>query len=109
MKLANVVEVRDVTPHRSEPTPKRSRIEALLERYPAISDSETAEIRHFLATASHLDVGLLGGNEALSGKLAAFKKAHKRQLGLKLHEIALFLFVTVGPVAILFWRYLGSG
>jgi hypothetical protein len=114
MKIANVVEVRDID-RASEPTPqpdrlsRRGRVEQLLARYPRISEAETSEVRNFLATAGHLDVGLVAGNEALSANLAAFRKDHARHFRPKLHELALFLLVTAGPVAALFWRYLGQG
>ncbi len=108
MKIAKVTEVRDV-PLGSKlgDLGKRTHIEALLRRYPATSEAETGEIRHFLATGSHLDIGLVAGSDEFRDKVAAFRKEHRRHFSLKVHEILVFLLVTGGPIGTLAWRYLG--
>ncbi len=112
MKQANVVSVRDVAPADSAPArfgdfQKRQHIEGLLRRYPKTSEAETKEIIAFLATGNHLDVGLVSGSDELREKVARFRSEHSSHFRLKLHEVALFLLVTGGPVAALAWRYLG--
>ena len=112
MKTARIIEVRDVpasnaTAAEEGSKSKRQRIEELLRRYPATSEAETAEIRHFLATGSHLDVGLVSGSDEFREKVAAFKKQYRQHFRLKAHEVLMFLVAAGGPVAALFWRYLG--
>ena len=85
---------------------RRDPIEALLRRYPH-NDAETAEIRHFLATGSHLDVGLVAGSDEFKETVQRFRKEHAPYFRLKLREVAMFLLATAGPVGALFWRYLG--
>ena len=110
MKQANVVEVRDITASRPEvklgDPAKRDRIEQLLRKYPDTSEDEVAEIRHFLATGNHLDVGLVAGSDQLKEKVQRFRKEHRQHFRLKFREAMMFLFVTLGPISALFWRYL---
>lgn len=111
MKEANAMELRDV-PATTNAAPlggdkaKRQRIEELLRRYPGTSDAETAEIRHFLATGSHLDVGLVSGSDEFREKVSAFKKQHRQHFRLKAHEVLMFLVAIAGPIGALAWRYL---
>lgn len=110
MKHANVVEVRDVRASNDNVhlgnRQVRQDIEALLRRYPNIGEGDTAKIRNFLTSGSHMDVGLVAGNDELKEKVAAFRKAHCRDFRLRLHETAVFLLVTCGPIGALFWHYL---
>jgi hypothetical protein len=112
MKSANVVEVRDVTSIGSADVKlgncaKRQRIEELLREWPEIKDAETAEIRHFLATGSHLDVGLVSGSDELRETVERFRKQHQQHFRLNAREVFTFLLVTLGPIGAMFWRYLG--
>lgn len=110
MKLANAVEVRDVPA--SESTARygdrqlRQEMEDILRRYPNISEEDTATVLNFLRTGTHMDVGLVAGSDELKDKVRAFRKQHRRKLGLKWHEILLFVAATGGPAAAMFWRYL---
>ena len=109
MKQAKIVEVGDVPASNDNNLGNRKgrqEIEDLLRRYPNIGEGDTARIRNFLATGSHMDVGLVAGNDELKDKVIAFRKQHRRQLGLKFHEIVIFLVIAGGPVGALFWRYL---
>jgi hypothetical protein len=109
MKMANVVSLRDIvddTHPELNQAGQRGHIEELLRRYPDIREAETQEIVHFLATGRHLDVGLVAGNDAFVGKVAEIKRTHASRFRIKLHEAALFVLATVGPVAFLAVRYL---
>jgi hypothetical protein len=110
MKQATIVEVRDVPASNDNVhlgnRKLRQEVEELLRRYPSISEGETAKVRNFLATGSHMDIGLVAGSDELKEKVIAFRKQHRRQLGLKLHEVVIFLVIAGGPVGALLWRYL---
>ena len=112
MKTANVLEVRDVTSKGTHDSSrlgdkaKREHIEKLLRKYPDTKASETAEIRHFLATGSHMDVGLVAGSDEFAEKVRSFKRDHHGDFKLKAQEVALFVLVVLGPVAAMLWRYL---
>lgn len=112
MKYAKVTQVRDIEPgHRTSleegNTAKRKRIEQLLRNYPVTTEAETLEIRHFLATGSHLEVGLVSGSDEFREKVRAFRKDHRKHFRLKAHEVILFLAAIGGPIMTLIWRYLG--
>ena len=113
MKQATTTAVRDNTRTASNATSRlgnpdiRSRIEHLLRRYPDTSEAETGEVRHFLATGSHLDVGLVAGSDELADKVARFRSDHGGAFRLKMREIIGFVAIVGGPVTMLFWRYLG--
>jgi hypothetical protein len=112
MKSANVIEVRDVVSTGSADMKlgdraKRQRIEELLRKWPDTKEAETAEIRHFLATGSHLDVGLVSGSDELRETVQRFRSANHQHFRLKGREVFTFLLVTLGPIGAMFWRYLG--
>ena len=109
MKTANVISVRDITEDKHPELNRSSRrkdIEALLRRYPDIKAAETAEIVRFLATGSHLDVGLIAGNEELRDKVDAVRKANPAAFRIKLHEGLFFVLAVGGPAAFLLAKYL---
>jgi len=110
MKNANVLEARDVRASNDNihlgNRQVRQEIEALLQRYPNIGEGETARIRNFLTSGSHMDVGLVTGKDELKDKVAAFRKAHRQDFRLKLHEIGVAVIVTCGPLGALVWHYL---
>lgn len=111
MKMAKVVAVRDVPSANDDGfelnrTGRRKAMEALLRRYPQVSEAESAEILRFLSTGPHLEVGLVAGNDELAPKVAAFKREHQHHFRLKPWEVLTFLFVTLGPVLVLAYIYL---
>lgn len=81
----------------------RERIEALLQKYPDISDSESEEIFHFLRSAPHLEVGLLTAREGVRANLDAFRRRYRKKLGLSLKDYVTFLLVTALPLALFCW------
>ena len=84
-------------------TAPRERIEALLRKYPDLSDSESDEILHFLRTAPHLEVGMLTARDGVRAKLDAFRRRHKKTLGLSVKDYVTFLLVTALPLALFCW------
>ena len=102
MKMAKVVAARDVpSANDNHPelnqTSRRKAVEALLRRYPEVSEPESAEILRFLSTGPHLDVGLVAGNDELASKVAAFKREHHQHFRLKPWEVLMmFVLATLG-------------
>ncbi len=112
MKLANVIEVRDVpVPAGEDPSRigpgTRERIEELLRRYPGIDQSEAEEIRHFLSRGSHYEIGRVSGSDEFRDKVAKFREENASYFRLKWWEVMIFLGCTAGPTALLAWRFWG--
>jgi hypothetical protein len=82
------------------------RAEALLNRYPEISDRELDELIDIFPKLPILDVGLITGDERIAAKVADLYKAHgKRLKSSKTSLIILlvaFLVVPLATVAV-FW------
>jgi hypothetical protein len=106
VKTANVVEVRTVRaspnldPAYTKPQ-QRERAEKLLNAYPDISESETAEIVAFLAHGMHLDVGLVGARDEYREKIAAIRAAHPAAFRASPLSYLLFLLMLLVPLALL--------
>lgn len=63
---------------------ERTRIAALLSRYPHNSAEELADIAHwFHYTASALDVGLLASEETIAEQYRAYRTEHYDRFGMK--------------------------
>lgn len=109
MKSAKVISVRDIVEDNHPElnrSGRRMEIEALLRRYPAVKEWETAEIVRFLAIGSHLDVGLIAGNEELRPKVEAVRKANPSAFRIKAHEAFFFVGGVAGPALFLLIKYL---
>lgn len=83
-----------------------ARAEALLSRFPAISDRELDELIHIFPRLPILDVGLMTSDDRISAKVAALHESHgARFASTKASLIILivaFLVVPVATVAV-FW------
>jgi len=81
------------------------RFEALLDRYPNLSEDELAELVGLYPYLRMVDRGLITVDERLSRKFAAFHRDHGRRLRASMAELALF-----GAAALLgsffFWLFL---
>jgi len=64
------------------------RIEALLQRYPGLTDGEIEDVLLFLRKGPALEIGLLTGNEALRPQLDRFRADHRGELSIGAREIA---------------------
>ncbi|MGZ8335671.1 MAG: hypothetical protein ACXWU1_03305 [Allosphingosinicella sp.] len=80
------------------------RAEALLDRYPNLSEQELAELINLFPQLSLLDQGLLTADERLSGKLADFHRHHGRKLKTSKADLVVFLaFPAVLAMFMLWW------
>lgn len=88
-------------------SPLAKRCEQLLLRYPDIDADETDEIVQFLKKGSHLEIGLLGARDGVRPQLEAFKRDHRKRFALGPREYALFLLMTLTPLAAICWYVWG--
>lgn len=108
MKLAKVVEVRDVhtssklDPAFSEPS-RRAHIEELLRVYPHTSEAETAEILAFLRYGKHMDVGLVSASEEFEQKVALIRRENQALFRVSPVEGAAFALLIILPLAAIIW------
>jgi hypothetical protein len=79
------------------------RVEALLGRYPNLSEQELAELINLFPTLSILDQGLLTADDELSGKLSDFQTDHGRKLRSPLSALIAFLAVPVTFAIFTLW------
>jgi hypothetical protein len=71
------------------------RVEALLGRYPNLSEQEIAELINLFPTISILDQGLMTADADLSGKFRDFHVEHGKKLRLPISSLIIFLAVPV--------------
>ncbi|TMJ20852.1 MAG: hypothetical protein E6G94_00285 [Alphaproteobacteria bacterium] len=83
------------------------RAEALLGRYPNLSEQELAELINLFPTLSILDRALMTADSSLSGKLDAFDGDHGRKLKAPLSSLLVFLAVPVTFALVTFLFLLG--
>ena len=98
--------IEQSTPARGLPVDRTQldRIEALLERYPALTDPEVHEVLLFLRKGKALEIGYLTSNEALKPQLDRFRADHARDLssGTRgLGVVGIVLLVILAAVALL--------
>lgn len=84
---------------------RMGRIEALLRRYPGLTDDEMGELLLFFRKGPALEVGLLTGNEELRPQLDRFRAENARALSIGARELAIIavLIVIVLAVVALLW------
>ena len=81
-------------------------IVSLLTRYPDINRDEANEIVGYLRKGPVLDRGILTGLEPTRDKLAQFRHAHRRELGLQTidYMVAMAIIVAVILVSTILWN-----
>ena len=79
------------------------RVEALLGRYPNLSEQELAELINLFPTLNILDHGLITADDALSGNLVAFQRDHGKKLKPSVSSLILFLAVPVTFAIVTLW------
>lgn len=109
MKIAKVVDVRDVSAPKIDNSSAavssaRVRAEELLRLYPKTTETQTEEIREFLTTGTHYDVGMVAGNDEFREKVAAFRKAHNKDFRVRPLEL-LIPFLLLATLAALAWYF----
>lgn len=108
MKLAKVVEVRDVhtssklDPAFSDPG-RRAHIEELLRLYPHTSEDETAEIIAFLKHGKHLDVGLVSASDEFEQKVALIRRENQALFRVSPVEGTAFALLIILPLVAIVW------
>ena len=108
MNVANALPLHKAASSKDETSRllQREEVAELLKRYPDIDDREVRQILNFLSNGMHLDVGLIAGADEFRAKVAEIREKHSDHFRLRASEIGLFLLITAGPVALLFWHYL---
>ena len=79
------------------------RVEALLDRYPNLSEQELAELINLFPTVGILDHALMTADTNLSAKLTAFDRDHGKEIRTPISSLIAFLAVPVIFAAITLW------
>lgn len=81
------------------------RIEALLRRYPGLTDEEMHELLQFVRKGPALEIGLISGKDELKPQLDRFRADHAQDLSIGGREIAIIaaLVIVVVVAVILLW------
>lgn len=76
-----------------QPAAVALRAEALINRYPNLSEVELAELINLMRRLPVLDFGLMAADDHLAGKMEAFHRDHGDRLGPSLASAVTFLAV----------------
>lgn len=79
---------------------QRQHIAHLLQRYPETSESEEAEILHFLKRGPPLQIGLLKSDEAVGPKFDRFRSDHEKEFTVGPRGLLVVTLIVAGIVAI---------
>lgn len=84
---------------------RMARIEALLRRYPGLTDDETQELLHFVRKGPALELGLLSGNDELKPQLDRVRADHAQAFAIGGREIAIIaaLVAVILLAIVLLW------
>ena len=86
------------------PSETTVKAEALLMRYPNLSEEELATLINLFPYIRILDLGLMTSDERLSGKLDAFRRDHGGKLRSPISSLIAFLSLPVIlAVGLLWW------
>jgi hypothetical protein len=86
------------------PSEAALKVKSLLSRYPHLDEQELTALVEVFPHLAILDYGLMTGDEALSDKLKAFERDHKRRLKAPLSSILAVIAVpAVMAVVVLWW------
>lgn len=78
--------------------------EALLNRYPAVSERELDTMIETFPYLRVLDVGMMTADDRLAGKLEAFHREHGRKIKAPLNSLLAFLaFPALVAAGVLWW------
>jgi hypothetical protein len=89
---------------RSRRSSETIEIEALLMRYPNLSEQELATLINQFPHIKILDLGLMTADERLAGRLDAFHRDHGRKLKMPISSLVAFLAVpTIALIGLLWW------
>ena len=79
------------------------RAEALVNRYPNLSEVELAEL-HSMPRLPILDFGLMTADDRIAGKMEAFHRDHRDKLGPSLASAVTFLAVpSIVALGLVWW------
>jgi hypothetical protein len=84
-------------------SPLADEVAGLLWRYDRLRPHETERLLDAFKRLTALDVALMTSDEALRGRLDAFRRDHKSQLRPPLWHVALFLGTPVAMLAAVIW------
>ncbi|MDQ8756828.1 hypothetical protein RCO27_11375 [Sphingosinicella sp. LHD-64] len=82
-----------------------ARMEALLRRYPGLTDDETHALLQFVRNGPALELGLISGKDDLKPQLDRFRADHAKALSIGMREIAIIaaLVIAVVVAVVLLW------
>jgi hypothetical protein len=89
------------------PSDKMARVEALLGRYPNLSEIELATLINLFPTLRILEVGLMTANDRVSGKFEAFHRDHGKKLKMPMSSLIAFVAVPATVAIGLLWWSMG--
>jgi hypothetical protein len=81
--------------------------EALLMRYPNLSEAELARLINLFPHIRILDLGLMTCDDRLAGKLDTFRRDHRRKLKAPISSLFVFLAVPIIIIVagLLWWAW----
>lgn len=84
---------------------RMARIEALLRRYPELTDDEIQELLLFVRKGPALELGLLSGNDELKPRLDRVRADHHGAFAIGMKEIAVIaaLVAVIVLAIVLLW------
>ena len=88
-----------------DPSAIAARAEALVQRYPNLSEVELAELINLMSRLPVLDFGLMTADPVMSSRLDAFHRDHGHRIRPTLGSIAALLMIpiTLSLVALFWW------
>ena len=87
-----------------QPSAIALRAEALINRYPNLSEVELAELINLMPRLPMLEFGLMTADDQLAGKMEAFHRDHRDKLGPSLASAVTFLAVpSIVALGLVWW------
>ena len=83
------------------PSETTVKAEALLMRYPNLSETELATLINLFPNIRILDLGLMTSDDRLAPKLDAFRRDHRKQLKTPISSVIAFLAVPAIVIVVL--------
>ena len=82
------------------------RTEALVSRYPNLSETELAELINLMSDLPILDFGLMTADDDLAAKMGAFQRDHGVKVGSQLvGAIAVLAVPAIITLGVLWWAF----
>ena len=86
-----------------DPSAIAARAEALVQRYPNLSEVELAELINLMPRLPVLDFGLMAADPVMSSRLDDFYREHGRKVRTSVAPLVIFLLLPLAVVAATAW------